>query len=102
APDHRPHDLARRGLRGLERADVLAIAQHGDALAEPEYLVELVGDVDQGDAAALQPVEDREKVRGLPLGEAGGGLVEDEDAALEGQGARDLDELLVGGAEGSD
>jgi hypothetical protein len=78
---------------------VLAVPHHGDAIAEPEDLFELVRDVDQRDAPRPQPVERREQVRRLPPGQGGGRLVQDEDAAIEGQGARDLQELLLGRAE---
>ena len=37
-----------------ERADGLAVAQHGDAVADAEDLVHLVRDVDDGDAALFQ------------------------------------------------
>jgi hypothetical protein len=40
-------------------------------------------------------------VRGLAPREAGGRLVQDQDAAIEGQGARDLQQLLLRGAERS-
>ena len=82
-----------------ERTHVLAVAQHRDALAEAEDLGQLVRDVDEGHPLGVQPREDPEEVGGLRFREAGRGLVEDEDPAVEREGARDLQELPVGRAE---
>ena len=67
---------------GVECGDRLAVAQHGDAVADREHLLELVRDVDRGDALVAEAADDPEQDLDLRLGERSGRLVEDEDAAF--------------------
>jgi hypothetical protein len=57
-------------------------------------------DVDQGQPALPQALQDREQVIGLRVRERRGGLVQGQDAALEDERARYLDELAVGRGQG--
>ena len=57
---------------------------------------------DIGEAALAQVAEDGEEDLHLVLGEGGGGLVEDEDAGVFGEGFDDFDELLFADAEAGD
>ena len=41
--------------------DVRAVAQHGDAIAQPEHFRQPVRHVEQRRAAALEPLEDGEQ-----------------------------------------
>jgi hypothetical protein len=41
---------------------VPAVSQHGDAVADAIYLVEPMGDVDHGDAALDQAIDQREEL----------------------------------------
>ena len=76
-------------------ADVLAIAQHGDAVAHFEDLFEVVRDEDHRDALRLQLAHDREQMLGFGGRERGGRLVEDQNARIERERLADLDELLL-------
>ena len=83
--EHQPHDLrlelrrrAPAHLLAVDRAGQPALAQHGDAVAECDGLVQLVGDEDDGEAVLAQPAE-----HGLQLAhglrrEHRGRLVEDQ------------------------
>src|SRR3954452_5700915 len=100
------------------RADPLLVAQHlggrpgGDELAEVEHGGDLAARRDEahvvvdedherthvlGDAA-----DDSAEMRGLLVGQAGGGLVEQHEARLADDRPRDLDEPSLAGAEGRD
>ena len=82
-----------------ERADVRAVAQHRDAIAQPEDLRQPVRHVEQRHAARLELLDDREQVIGLRVGQRRRRLVEHEDAAVERERARHLQELAVGGRQ---
>ena len=77
------------------RRDVLAVAQHGDAVAIVEDLRHAVGDVDDRDALRRQLAHDLEQDLRLALGQRGGRLVEDQHAAVQRQRLGDLDQLLL-------
>ena len=62
-------------------------------------LVDLVGDVDHGDAAALQGPDHREQALRLRFAQGGVGLVHDDEARLDGKRLGDLDELALGDAQ---
>jgi len=100
AADHVADDLAFGGLSRLQRGDAGAVAQHRDAVGQGEDLVEAVGDVDAGDAAAAQVAQDVQEDRDLGFAQGRGGFVEDEDVRLLAQGLEDLDELAVPHAQG--
>ena len=65
-------------LLGGQRGDDLAVAEHGHGVRDAEELLELVGDIDAGDAEGLQGMEDLHELVDFRLGEGRGGLVEDE------------------------
>ena len=77
------------------RRDVLAVAQHGDAVAIVEDLRHAMRDVDDRDALGGQRAHDLEQDLRLALGQRGGRLVEDQHAAVERQRLGDLDQLLL-------
>src|SRR5688500_7471005 len=71
----------------------LALVQHQDAVGAMDG-GQAVGDDDRG-AAGEQPLERRlDELLGLGV-DRGGGLVEDQDARVEGQGAGEGEELLL-------
>jgi hypothetical protein len=78
---------------------VLAVAQHGHAVGHGRQLLEAVRDVHDADAARAQLAHHREQPLDVGLRERGGGLVEHEHARLGAEGARDLDQLLLGRAQ---
>ena len=61
-----------------------------------ENLDQAVGDVDDRDAAGGELAHDAEQHARLAIGERRRRLVEDQDAAVEGQRLGDLDQLLLG------
>jgi hypothetical protein len=102
-PAHHCADDVRlvRGRAG-ERRNGGAVAQHRDAVGDGEHLVEFVGDVDAGDAAAPEFAEQGQQGVHLPLGQRGGRFVENENAGLLAECLGDLDELLAAHAEVAD
>ena len=96
-------DDARIGERLGRRAvgDLLAVAQHHHAVAERRYHIHVVLDQQHRDTALLARVEDEARhVFLLFLVHAGHRLVEDQEARLGHQRARQLDALLQ--PEGND
>ena len=67
-----------------------------------EDLHHAVRDVDDRDAARGELAHDPEQHLRLALGQRGGRLVEDQDAAIERQRLGDLDQLLAGDRERPD
>ena len=55
-----------------------SVAQHGDAPADAEHLVEPVGDVDDRHAARREPLDQGEQLRDLAAGQRRGRLVHHE------------------------
>ena len=87
--------LRLRQLGGRQAGHHLAVAQHGDALGHGEDLVELVAHEEHRDAARLQIAHHREQAVDVALAQRGGGLVEDEQAQVAGEGTADGDQLLL-------
>ena len=58
-------------------ADMLAVADHGDAVGDAEDLVQTVGDVDDGDALGFQGAGDVEEAGDLMGRKARGRFVHD-------------------------
>ena len=91
--DHEAGELGGRG-GGLGGADDTAAADDGDGVGDLADLAQLVGDEDDGGARGLELAHDGDELVGLLRGEHGGGLVEDEDLGVSGQGLDDLHALL--------
>jgi hypothetical protein len=77
----------------------LAVAQHGDGVAEREDLLELVADEEDRGAPVAQLPEHVEQQGRLPVGDRRGRLVEQEDRGLHGQRTGDLELLALRDAE---
>ena len=67
AAHHLLDDPGHVDVGGLGVGHDAAVAQHGDAVADLEQLVELVRDVDDGDASRLEVVDDVEEALDLGL-----------------------------------
>ena len=78
------------------------VAEHEDAVAMRERLLEAVGDEDEADALGCELVRQREEPLAFAGGERGGGLVEDEEARLLGDRLGELDELLLAAPEAAE
>ena len=98
---HRDDVVGRRGLC-VDRAHRLAVAQHGDAIADGEDLVHAMRDVDARGAVVAQTAQPLHQAIGLLASERRGGLVEDEDLGVLRERADDLDDLLQADAEDPD
>ena len=93
-PDHHARQLP---LVGVTRrgADHAALAHHRDAVADGADLAQLVADEDDGEAIGDEPPQRLEERRDLLRHEHGGGLVEDQHAAVARERLDDLDTLLL-------
>jgi len=67
------------GLLGVERDHGRTVAQDGDAIADCEYLIEFVRDVDAGDAANREIAQDVEQDEDFVFCQGGRRLVQNED-----------------------
>ena len=94
--DHHVGQRLRVSLARVDRADVLALAQHRDLVRQRHDLVQLVGDDDDGLAVGAHIAQHVEELLGLLRGEDGGGLVEDERVRAAVEDLDDLDRLLLG------
>ena len=95
AADHQLDHRVVVDLVALERADQLAVAQHDDAVAGLDDLVQAVRNEDDRDALRLEAGDDLEQLLGLGERQARGRLVEDDEARVEAQRLGDLDHLLL-------
>ena len=77
-------------------AHELAVAQHGDPVADLEDLLQAVGDVDDPPPLGLQGGDDLEQAFQLGGGQHGRRFVEDDDPGLQRQGLGDAHQLLPG------
>ena len=93
AADHHRGELGVAGL-GVGLADDLAEADDGDPVGDLADLAELVGDEDDGLPGLLELAHDVHQLVGLLRGEHRGGLVEDEQLGVAGEGLDDLHALL--------
>ena len=84
------------GLVVGEFAGVLAVAQNDHAVGAGINLAEAVGNVNDADALFAEFADEREEAVGLGEGEAGGGLIHDDEPGVQGEGLGNLDELLLG------
>ena len=76
---HQPNELGHAHLFDRLRRHVTAVSHDGDMPADTEHLVETMRDVDDGDAARGQAIDEREELRHLAARERGRRLVHDED-----------------------
>ena len=99
AADHHANQFLARG--GFDRyvTGVGAIAQHGDAIADVQHLLQAVGDEDDGYAAIAQLADDVEERLHLGFAQCRGRLVHDEHAHVTRDRLGNLDHLLLGNGE---
>ena len=96
AADHPAHDLGLgHVLDGIGR-DVFAVAHDRDHVAEREDLVEAVRDEDDAAPLVAEAPCDGEQSLDLDAAERRRRLIHDQEAGIEQDGFRDLDDLLVG------
>ena len=98
AHHHRDH-LVAGDVVDIARGDHVPVPHDRHHVAEAEDLVQLVRDVDDRDALALQVVDDLDELLHLISREAAARLVHDDELRVEGQRLGDLDHLLVRDAQ---
>ncbi len=91
--DHQLRQLPGRDLAHLVGADLPAVAHDGHPVGHLEDLRQVVRDVDDGQAAALQRADDPEQPLHLLAGQRRGRLVHHDDPGVAAQRLGDLDEL---------
>ena len=102
AVDHQADDLVGGQLLGGLGGHPLAVAHDRHVVGDAQYLVHLVGDVDDADALGRQPVHDAEQVLDLVLGQRGGRLVQHQYLRVVGDRLGDLDHLALGDGQRAD
>ena len=95
APDHHAYDGVDIRFGDLARGDVMAVAQHGVAIAEAKNLVEPMRDKDDRQSLGLQRPHDADEIGDLGFAEGRRWFVHDDEAGLHRQRAGDLDKLLL-------
>ena len=95
AAHHHGDDVIFTHACGFTRADVLPVADHADGVRNGFDLVQLVRNVDTGDAVVLQIADDVEQNRGFLFGERGRGLIKDQQPDLLIKRFRYFDQLLL-------
>ena len=99
AADHGIDDLVAVEILGEIGDDVLAVAQHGDAIRDRQRFFQRVRNEDDGDAVLLQAADQREEVMLLLWRQGRGWLVEDDDLGLVVHRTGDFHHLLLRRAE---
>lgn len=96
AAHHQVRQAVLRGVRHVDGVDDVAVAQHRDAIRDRQHLLELVADVEDGDAAVMEVADEGEQPFDLGGRQAGGGLVHDQQAGVARERLGDLQQLLLG------
>ena len=93
--DHVADDPFQIDVRARRMGRDLAIAQHDRMVGDGQRFFQMVRDIDDRDALRLQIADHLEQHRHLRRRQGRGGLVHDQDARIDRQGPRDLDQLLL-------
>ena len=78
---------------------MLAVPNHGDAVAEFKEFLQLVGDEENGHALGLQVPDRLHQLCDLLLAQGGGGFIHDDELGVQGDGLGDLHHLLLAHAQ---
>ena len=93
--DHHARERRRGFLARIAGRDLLAAAQDRRGVAKPLHLVELVADVENRAAFALEPFEHDEELVGFLRRQHRGRLIENQQLRILHQRAHDLDALAL-------
>ena len=96
ATDHHLDDLTHRRRSRVDGADVLSVAQHGNAIGQLGELGHAVRNEDQTGCRADKIAHEFKQRLGLGRRQRSRGLVHDEDLRVEGQCASNLHHLQTG------
>src|SRR5690606_30572894 len=91
--DHHAHDVFARQVADQAGSDRFAVAQDGRALADVEYLIQKVRNIDDRHPFLLEGFDGLKEPLSLATGEGRGWLVEDDDARIDQQSTTDLHKL---------
>ena len=83
-------------LGGVDRADIFALAQHGNTVGQRQHLVQLVGDDQNRLAVVAHTAQHGKQLLRLLRRQHGGRLVQDQDIRTAVEHLDDLDRLLFG------
>ena len=72
-----------------------AVTEHRYPVGDGKDFVQLVRNIKDGCAAALQGAQNAKQSRRLRLGERAGGLIENQYEGVDGQGPGNFHELLI-------
>ena len=97
--DHLPDDPLRVDVLHLLLAGDVAVAQHGDVVADADQLLQSVRDVDDCHALRLQVGDHLEQHLDLGCRQRRGRLVHDQNPGVERNRLGDLDQLLLADAQ---
>ena len=95
AADHHVGQGLRVRLRGVDRANVLALAENGDLVGQGHDLVQLVGNDDDGLAVGAHVAQHLEELVRLLRGQNSGRLVQNQDVGPAVENLDDLNGLLL-------
>ena len=87
------------GGDGFCGSNVAAVAKDGDGVGDCEDFLELVGHIENTNAASAQRANGIQQSIGLPERNRRGRLIEKQNSRVDAQRPRDLDQLLLGGTE---
>ena len=96
ASDHHADDRLDIGFGDRAGGDIMAVAQHGVAIAEAKNFVQPMRDKDDRQAFRLQRPDDADEICNLGFAQRRGRLVHDDEPGLHGERPGDLDQLLFG------
>ena len=96
AADHQPDDVGIGEIADRFRRDLVAIAEDGDAVAQGAHLFKAMRNEDDRATFVAQAARNGKERVDFLRRQRRGRLVHDDDAAVGGQRAGDLDHLLVG------
>ena len=102
AAHHERNQLLGRGLGDREGTLQVPVLQDGYPIGELKDLLQAVRNIDDADAPFLQLPDYAEERICFGDGEGGGGLVEDEEAGVEGEGFGNFDHLLLRGGQAAE
>ena len=91
--DHHRDQLSRRHFRGHFGGDQTSVAEDRDPVGQAEDLVHLVGRVDDGHAAGLEPGDRPEEGGHLLVGQRGRRFIHQHQIGFASEGFGDLDDL---------
>ena len=100
--NHHGNQLRFVDLADVPCADKAAVAQHGDAVGQSEYLGHAMANIDDADAAPAQLAHHRHEALHIRIHQRSGRLVHDQHVGFVGNRLGDLDHLPVGDAERAD